>query len=459
MEIEEIKTIKAEQNDFFKSGKTKDLSYRIQALKTLRKAIKENSKTIADALKEDLNKSEAESYLTETGMALASISYSLKHIKSWAKPKRVNTPLAQFPSSSHIVPEPYGVCLIIAPWNYPFLLAIDPLIAAISAGNCAIVKPSELSPATSKLIGDIISNNFEQSYIAVAEGGKEISETLLSEQFDYIFFTGGTSIGRIVMQKAAENLTPVTLELGGKSPCIIDKSADIELAVKRILFGKIINSGQTCVAPDYLLVHTDIKDKIKDAFAKYSTKMLGENALENKSYPRIINRRHFDRLVAYLQDGEIISGGEYRTDTLQISPTLLSVSGLSSKVMEEEIFGPILPLITYNSTNNAINIINSRPKPLALYLFTTDSNVESNVIKNVSFGGGCINDTIIHLASPKLPFGGVGSSGMGAYHGKYGFDTFSHHKSILKKANWLDLPFRYPPFSKIKLQLIKLFLG
>ena len=310
MEIEEIKTIKAEQNDFFKSGKTKDLSYRIQALKTLRKAIKENSKTIADALKEDLNKSEAESYLTETGMALASISYSLKHIKSWAKPKRVNTPLAQFPSSSHIVPEPYGVCLIIAPWNYPFLLAIDPLIAAISAGNCAIVKPSELSPATSKLIGDIISNNFEQSYIAVAEGGKEISETLLSEQFDYIFFTGGTSIGRIVMQKAAENLTPVTLELGGKSPCIIDKSADIELAVRRILFGKIINSGQTCVAPDYLLVHTDIKDKIKDAFAKYSTKMLGENALENKAYPRIINRRHFDRLVAYLKDGEIISGGE-----------------------------------------------------------------------------------------------------------------------------------------------------
>lgn len=454
----EIKDILNAQRSFFATNETKDVRFRTDALKRLRLAILRNEDKINEALKKDLGKSRFESYMCETGMVLEEIRYTIKNVRRWSRDKRVSSPLSQFPSKSYIISEPYGSVLVIAPWNYPFMLALQPLVSAIAAGNCAVVKPSEYSPHTSKVISELICELFDPSYVAVVEGGADISEALLCERFDYIFYTGGVSVGRIVMQKAAENLTPVTLELGGKSPCIVDETADIELAAKRIVFGKLLNAGQTCVAPDYLIVQSGIREKLLLAIRKYITGFLGSSPLENKDYPRIITKRHFDRIIDMIKDESICIGGGYNADTLKIEPTIIDRASLDSPAMSEEIFGPVLPIVYFDRIEEAIDIVQRGEKPLALYLFTCDRSNERRVLESISFGGGCVNDTVIHLASNLLPFGGVGTSGIGAYHGKYGFDTFTHKKSIVKKSNLIDLPIRYHAYSDKKLRLVRAFL-
>lgn len=447
-----IDTLLKEQKDFFNSGATKSLDFRIKNLKKLKKAISEHEKEISLALKEDLSKSEFEGYVTETGMVYEEINFMLKNMKSLLKKKTVRTPLTQFLSKSTIYHEPYGNVLIISPWNYPFQLALIPLVGAIACGNCAIIKPSEYSKATSAIINKIISKTFSKNYIAVVEGDKDVSKDLLNHKFDLIFFTGSTNVGRIVMQKAAINLTPVILELGGKSPCIVDKTADIKLAAKRIVWGKCLNSGQTCVAPDYLLVHKSVKDELIKELIKNSEKFYGENPEKNPNFPKIINKNHFERLKELLKSGDIIYGGNYNALTNKISLTLIDNVSWNDKIMEEEIFGPIFPIIEYENEDEFINIINSRPRPLSLYLFTTSKEMEKKIINNISYGGGCINDTMVHLATSYMGFGGVGDSGIGSYHGKNSIEAFSHKKSILKKSNLIDIPLRYPPYlNKIKL--------
>jgi aldehyde dehydrogenase (NAD+) len=387
-------------------------------------------------------------------MVLEEISYMLKHMEGFLKAKRVRTPLAQFPSVSKIYKEPYGNVLIIAPWNYPFLLSISPLVGAIACGNCVIIKPSNHSPATSSVIKRIIEDTFDEDYITVIEGGREANQSLLDNKFDLIFFTGSKHVGKIVMEKAAQNLTPVVLELGGKSPCIIDKTADLKIAGKRVAWGKGVNAGQTCVAPDYLLVHKDVKSDFVNELKKNIEMIFGSKAEENLEFPKIINRKHFDRLNGLIETGKVIYGGKANEKTNQIGFTLMDNVGWDDPIMQEEIFGPILPIIVYEDLNEAIKLINNRPKPLALYLFTKSKEIEKKIIKEVSYGGGCINDTIIHLATSHMGFGGVGESGMGSYHGKASIDTFSHSKSVLKKSDFIDLPVRYPPYGK-KLKLLK----
>ncbi|MBO4369896.1 MAG: aldehyde dehydrogenase [Paludibacteraceae bacterium] len=454
----EIPQLVASQQLYFRTDQTRDVSKRREALKKLRKAIASNEKNIAKALEQDLGKAKAEAYMTETGIALTSLRYFIRNIRTLAKDKKAKTPVTLMPGKCRIVAEPYGCTLIIAPWNYPFLLAIDPLIAAVAAGNCAIVKPSEMAPATSQVIADIIKSCFEPDWVAVCQGGIETSEALLKERFDYIFYTGSPRVGKIVMQHAAMHLTPVTLELGGKSPCIIDETADIEVAVRRTVFGKVVNAGQTCVAPDYLLVHQSWRDRLPEVFKAQSELLLGEKPLESKEYTHIINRKHFDRLTAYLQDGKVLAGGDIRTDTLTITPTLLEVSDPNVSVMQEEIFGPILPVIFYEHISEVYEYVRSHEKPLALYLFSTDYSVIDYVMHNIPFGGGCINDTLMHVATHHLPFGGIGNSGMGQYHGQWGFETFTHQKSVVMKPLAGDLSFRYPPYTWKKLRLIKFFL-
>lgn len=456
--MENYNTLLDRQKQFFNLGYSKDIKFRKQSLKKLKKTILEMKGDIAESLAKDLNKPSAESYLTEIGVLLTSINYCLRHIGSWAKKQRKSSILALFPSRSYVIPEPYGSVLIIAPWNYPVLLALDPLISAIAAGNCAVIKPSEMAPAASAVICKIIRKCFDEEYVCAIEGGAEETERLTSMKFDYIFFTGSPEKGKLVMQKAAENLIPVTLELGGKSPCIIDESADINMAMKRIIFGKILNAGQTCVAPDYLLVHSSHKEKLKEAFETEVKAMLGDNPLDDKTYPRIVNSRHFERITNYLNEGHVLSGGTFRTDTLQISPTLLEITNTDVPVMRDEIFGPVLPLIYFDDFDETINALQQKEKPLALYLFTFDKKHEDSVLEKISFGGGCINDCIMHLVSPHLPFGGVGKSGIGCYHGKYGFDTFSHKKSIVSKATYPDINVRYRPYTKFKMFLVKMLL-
>lgn len=453
-----ISQIVENQRKFYNSNITKDVDYRIKALKKLKEVIIKNEEYITEALKKDLNKSSFESYMCEIGMALNAIAYTLKNIRKWTKIKKVKANLANFPAKSFIIPESYGVTLIISPWNYPFLLSVEPLVSAIAAGNTAIIKPSEYSPNTSKMLVDIISETFESEYVAVIEGGIEESNELLNQKFDYIFYTGGTAVGKIVMEKAAKNLTPVTLELGGKSPCIVDESANIDLAAKRIVFGKILNAGQTCVSPDYVLVNSKVKQELIINIKKYIKEFLGENPIQNEDYPKIINEKHFERITGLLENENIIYGGKVDKALLKIEPTLIDNQKLESTIMNEEIFGPILPIISFEKIDEVIQIINKKEKPLALYLFTNDKKVENRILKEISFGGGCINDTIMHLASETLPFGGVGNSGMGAYHGKYGFDTFTHYKSILKKSNLIDVPMRYHKYTDKKLKLVKKFL-
>ena len=454
MKIEEL--LKS-QNSFFSSGETKSIAFRKAMLRRLKDSIIKEEELILDSLKKDLNKSSFEAYETEVGIILEEINYTLKYIDKWAKPKRVKTPLTQFPSVSRIYKEPFGTVLIMSPWNYPFQLTIAPLIGAIASGNTVIIKPSEYSSHTSNTIKTLIENTFNPEYIAVIEGGRDVNQTLLNQKFDYIFFTGSIGVGKLVMESASRNLTPVTLELGGKSPCIVDETANIALAAKRISWGKTINAGQTCVAPDYILVH---KSKTKDLIQEMSKnidKFYGNHAHYNDELPKIINDRHFDRLLQLMKSGRIVYGGNFNTETKQIQPTLLMDVSLNSPIMQEEIFGPILPIIEFSDLHEAIHIIKSMAKPLALYLFTHSKENERLILNNLSFGGGCINDTIVHLTNPNMPFGGVGDSGMGAYHGESSFNLLSHKKSILKKSVFFDLWLRYPPF-KNNLKLLKIFM-
>ena len=440
------------QRDFFNTNATKSVAFRIDALKKIYKWTQEHEKQILLALKQDLNKSAFEAYATEIGIVLSEISHTLKHIKKWAKPKRVRTPLTSFKAKSYILSEPFGVALIMSPWNYPFQLAMVPLITAIGAGNCAVVKPSAYSPATSQIIFDMANDLFDEKFVSVILGGREENQGLLDQKFDYIFFTGGVEVGKIVMSAASKNLTPVTLELGGKSPCIIDQTADINLSAKRLIWGKLINCGQTCIAPDYLCVHSSVKEKIIEKIKEYITEFYGENPLQNDSYPKMVNKKHFDRVFGLI-DGKVHVGGTCDEQTLKIAPTLIDATW-ESKAMQQEIFGPVLPVIEFDDLDEVISKIKSRPKPLALHLFTKDKCVENKVLTSVSFGGGCVNDTIMHIATNNMPFGGVGDSGMGGYHGKFGFDTFSHKKSVVKKSLAIDIKLRYPPY-KDNLGLVK----
>lgn len=446
------------QRLYFEGGATKDVDFRIEKLKVLRNAIIKYEPEIMEALKKDLNKSPFESYATEIGMVLEEIKYTIKHLSAWARPKRVKTPLVHFLASSRIYSEPYGIALIISPWNYPFQLAVGPLIGAIAAGNCSIIKPSEYSIHTSSIIEKLIKENFDESFITVIQGGTEVSKQLLDERFDYIFFTGSVLVGKVIMAAASKFLTPLTLELGGKSPCIVDETANIDLAAKRIVWGKFLNAGQTCVAPDYLLVQSSVKSKLINKIQEHISRFYGATPCQNPEYPKIINEKHFNRLLNLMKSGNIVFGGDYSAETNYIAPTIIEGVTWGSPIMGEEIFGPLLPVLEFENLSEAVSVVNKYPKPLALYLFTNDKGNERYVINNTSFGGGCINETIVHLATPHLPFGGVGESGIGGYHGKSSFDTFSHQKSVLKKSNLIDIPLRYPPY-KNRLKLLKKMMG
>lgn len=452
-----VSDIIRQQRQFFAAGKTKDLAFRIEQLKRLKQAVLDNKTAIMDALKADLNKPTFEAYATEIGV-IREIDYALKNIKSWVKPKKVSTSIDLFPSSAQIYPEPLGVVLIIGPWNYPFQLMISPLVGAISAGNCATIKPSEMAANTSRVVREIIEKTFEPAYIAVVEGGVETSQQLLAEKFDHIFFTGGTKIGQIVMQAAAKNLTPVTLELGGKTPCIVDTEVNLEHTAKRIVWGKFINTGQTCIAPDYLLVDRSIKKDLLAGIENCIKEFYGEDPAKSPDYGRIINPKQFDRLAGLLKDGEIITGGKTNREDRYIAPTVIDQVSWDAPIMEDEIFGPILPVLEYTDLTDAIAKINDRPKPLALYLFSKNKEKQQRVLQETSSGGVCINDTVMQVGVSELPFGGVGNSGIGSYHGKASFDTFSHQKSVLKRSFLLDLDWRYAPYQG-KLDLLKKIIG
>ncbi len=458
MTQDQIHALVCAQRSFFDTGKTLDISYRIKALKSLRQALLDQEQQIAQALFADLGKSAAESYMCETGLVISEINHLLRNIRRYAKEKTAATPLAQFHARSYIKPSPYGVTLIMSPWNYPLLLTLDPLVDALAAGNTAIIKPSAYSPAVSALLKDMIEKLFPPEYVAVVTGGRVENNCLLAEKFDYIFFTGSKNVGKLVLEKAAAHLTPVTLELGGKSPCIIDKSADLKLAARRIVFGKFLNCGQTCVAPDYILCHHTVKDRFISCLQEEIQRQYGRDCLHNPSYGNIITPEHFRRIVKLLDPEKTVHGGHFDEATLKIEPTVLDCVSWDDPVMAEEIFGPILPILTFDAVEQVIQTVNQHEKPLALYIFASDRNTIKQVTSRCNFGGGCINDCIIHLATSSMGFGGVGESGMGSYHGKAGFDTFSHHKSIVDKKTWLDLPMRYQPYRKLYTHLIRLFL-
>ena len=453
-----MQNIVAKQREFYLTHATRDVSFRRQALKKLQRALVEWEDRICEALQKDLGKCSTETYMSEIGMVRAGLRETLSHLRRWSRPKRVAAPLAQFPSTCRVEPEPYGVTLIMSPWNYPILLCLDPLAAAISAGNCCVVKPSSMTPATSEVISAMLGSLYPPEFVTTVLGGRESIGALLEQKFDYIFFTGSPVVGHVVMEAAARHLTPVTLELGGKSPCIVDETANIAVAARRIAFGKILNAGQTCVAPDYLLIHSSRKQEFIEAYRREVKRMLGDAPLQNAEFTHIVNPRHFERLMGLMQGATPIIGGKGDAATLRIEPTLLVDVTPESPAMQQEIFGPILPLLTYDKWEDVEKFVLSRPRPLASYLFTTSSQAEKRFVQHLSFGGGCVNDTIIHLAVHGLPFGGIGDSGMGAYHGKAGFDTFTHYKSILKKANWLDLPFRYHPYNALGEKLLRFFL-
>lgn len=448
----------ARERAFFRTGKTLPYAYRRDALARLRLSILAHEEDINAALRADLNKSPSESYMCEIGMTLSELSHIQKHLSHWMKKRRAPTPLAQFHAKSFTVANPYGVVLIMSPWNYPFMLTMDPLIGAIAAGNCCVVKPSAYSPAVSAVICTIVSECFPPEYVTVVEGGRAENKALLDQVFDYIFFTGGVTVGKEVMEKAARNLTPVTLELGGKSPCIVERSAKLDLAAKRLVFGKLLNCGQTCVAPDYLLIDRTVKDAFLAHVRKWIAKMYGENALDNDGYVKMVNQKHFERVCGLIDPQKVIIGGGSDPATLKIQPTVLDNVTPDDAVMQEEIFGPVLPVLTFDTIDEAENFVRDRPHPLALYLFTENKAVKERFLQRVAFGGGCINDTIIHLATSAMGFGGVGQSGMGSYHGKRSFDTFSHEKSIVDKSTWMDLPMRYAPYSELGNKLIRLFM-
>ncbi len=452
-----IPNILQHHKKFFSTQKTKDISFRKLALQKLLQELQKREKEITDALYLDFKKSEFEAVLTETAIVISELKLTLKKMNSWAKPKHITPTVLNFPSSSKIYREPYGTVLIIAPWNYPFQLALAPLIGAVAAGNTVVLKPSELTPNTSKIIHKIITTVFEKNHVAIIEGGVSVSQELLAQYWDYIFFTGSVHVGKIIAKAAAENLTPVTLELGGKNPCIIDETANLKLAAKRIVWGKFINAGQTCIAPDYLLIHTSVKEKFVSFFKQEIAHAYGENPQESNDYPRIVNQRNFDRLATMLSNETFLVGGKTDKNDLYISPTLIDQPHLDSEVMKGEIFGPISPIISYIDVSEIDKIISKYNKPLALYVFTTNNTFAKKIIKKHTFGGGTINDTTVHFANNRLPFGGVGESGIGSYHGKQTFDLFSHKKGIVKRYNWLDIPLRYAPYNG-KLKTLKTFM-
>ena len=458
MEQQEIRRILQAQKAYFAAGKTLPADSRVRALKRLRAAIQAHEGEICGALQQDLGKSGFESYMCEVGLSCSEISYMIRHVRAFCAEKTVPTPLAQFAARSYTKPSPYGVTLIMSPWNYPFMLTIDPLADALAAGNTVVLKPSAYSPHTSAVLAKMIGECFDPAYVAVIPGGREENQCLLGQPFDHIFFTGSQAVGREVMRRAAEHLTPVTLELGGKSPCIVDSTARIPLAAKRIVFGKFLNCGQTCVAPDYIYCDASVKDALIREIAAQITAQFGAAPLQNPDYGRIISQKHFDRIAALIDPQKVAAGGKTDPAGLRIEPTVLDHVSWDDPVMQEEIFGPVLPVLTYRTLDEAVQAINARPHPLALYLFTQNREHARMVTGRCAFGGGCINDTVIHLATSQMGFGGVGASGMGAYHGRAGFEAFSHRKSIVDKKTWLDLPMRYQPYRPVYEKLLRLFL-
>lgn len=454
--MNDINLIFNKQKEFFNLGKTKDINFRIEALKKLKKVIKENEDKILEALKRDLGKSNFESYATEIGLVYDEINTHIKNIKRWSKIEKIKSPRVHYPSKSYIYKEPYGVTLIIGPFNYPFQLVMAPLVGAISAGNTAIIKPSENTKNTALLLEEIINENFNKEYLRVVSPleGKEVVSFLLELPFDYIFFTGSIRVGKIVMEKAAKNLVPVTLELGGKSPCIVDKDAKLEMAAKRIVWGKFLNVGQTCVAPDYLCVHRSIRDKLLKLIIEEIHKQFGKDIKSSPDYPRVVNSASLNRLSEYLNDGKIYYGGKIDKNDLYMEPTILTNVDVDSNVMTEEIFGPILPVIEFEDIKDIINFINTREKPLALYYFSENKVNINNILKCTTSGGVTINDTVIHVANGNLPFGGVGNSGIGSYHGKASFDTFTHKRSVMERGTFIEFNIRFAPY-KNKINILK----
>ena len=439
----------------FQSQATLDVGFRKRALRSLLEALQEWTPQLCDALQADLGKCREEALLTEIGMLARSIRHALRHVRSWARTRRVLTPPFLFPAFSRVRPEPYGCALIVSPWNYPVLLALDPLVSAIAAGCTSVLKLSEYTPRTNGVLARMVAERFSEDYVAVVQGGPDVARGLVREPFDCIFFTGSPAVGREVMHAAAEHLVPVTLELGGKCPCIIDATANIKLAARRIAFGKIVNAGQTCVAPDYVLVAREKKDAFVQAFADEVKKMLGDDPLHNPEYTRIISREHMARLGALMKDTRVLCGGRGSLDTMRVEPTLIGGVNLLSPIMQQEIFGPLLPVIEINDLDEAESFVRALPKPLACYIFSSSLKNRRRLLRSLPFGGGCVNDTLLHLSVPGLPFGGVGPSGIGAYHGKAGFDAFSHQKSILTNTTLWDIPFRYLPLTELKRKIIR----
>lgn len=455
----EIQTLLEQQRSYYKTGATVSVAFRIAQLKKLYATVKKYEAEVNAALTADLGKSDYEGFMCESGLVLSELSYMIRHTRKFARRETVYTPLAQFASHSYKVPVPYGNTLIMSPWNYPFLLTIDPLAAAISAGNTAIVKPSAYSPATSKIIEKILTECFAPEYVAVVTGGRAENTALLDQKFDFVFFTGSQAVGKEVLRRTAEHLTPAVLELGGKSPCIVEASANIPLAAKRIVFGKYLNCGQTCVAPDYVLCERSVHDAFVAEVKKQIRLQYGDNPLENKNYGKIINEKHFNRLCGLIDSSKTVVGGNVNAATNQIAPTVMDRVTEDDAVMGEEIFGPILPILSYDSFDEMIAHLKDKDKPLALYLFSGNREHIRKVTGELSYGGGCVNDVVIHLATSEMGFGGVGESGMGSYHGKDGFDAFSHHKSVVDKKTWIDLPMRYQPYtSKLYEKLLHMFL-
>ena len=458
MTEQEIKDLLQQQNHFFSSGKTIPAEFRLKQLESLKEAMIRHEADLAAALKEDLGKSRMESYMCEIGLTLSELTWMQKYLRSLMRSKRVSTPAAQFAAKSFRSPSPYGTVLIMSPWNYPVLLTLDPLIDAIAAGNTAVVKPSAYAPCTFNVMKTMIEECFPAHYVAVVDGGRAENQALLQQRFDMIFFTGGKTVGREVLRHAAEYLTPVTLELGGKSPCIVDSTAKIRLAAKRIVFGKYLNCGQTCVAPDYILCDKRIRDELITAILAEIEKQFGKEPLKNPNYGKIINEKHFERILGLINGEKLVYGGQSEPESLRIAPTVLNNITWDDAVMGEEIFGPLLPILTFDTLDEALDTVESHPHPLALYFFSEDKAAQKKVLDTCRFGGGCINDTIIHLATSDMPFGGVGESGMGSYHGRVGFETFSHYRSIVDKKTWMDLPIRYQKYTGLKEKMMRMFL-
>lgn len=458
MNKEKINAVIDIQRKYFMAGNTLDIKNRKNKLRKLKTIIKKYENEVLEALNEDLGKSKTEGYMCEVGLVYEEINYMVKNIKRLTKKQKVKTPLAQFSSKSYKLPSPYGVVLVMSPWNYPFLLAMDPIIDAFAAGNTIVLKTSEYSRKTNQVVRKIIHEAFIKEEVAVVYGGFEENTALMHSDFDYIFFTGSKAVGRIVYQNAAARMIPVTLELGGKSPCIVDESANLKLAAKRIVFGKLLNLGQTCVAPDYLYVQKNIKDKLLEYIKQEIVKQYGKNPLENPNYGNIITPRHYQRLLSLIDESKIVFGGKKDDERLKVEPTIMDNVTENDRIMQDEIFGPVLPVMTFDNLDEVINYVTSHDSPLALYHFSTNKKAIEKISSRISFGGGCINDTIIHLATSNMGFGGVGASGIGQYHGKQGFDTFTHYKSIVNKKNWIDLPMRYQPYKKCNEKLIRMFL-